>query len=261
MFYLRKKYKNILFKNKMFDKDIQMCFSPRRKVIPYDLRLDTPCRAFFAGPSDCGKTYRLFQILRYAHLMFKEPEHFRHIIVFYNVWTKEYSNNIDLVDLWINHPPTEDDIVKYSAPFKEKFGCVMIIDDFGARLSQDIVDFFTVKSHNLNISAFLINQNLFPRKSFARDITLSTTDTLIFSNPRDPSSISHFGKQFKPGNVPYVRSSYNNSCEEPFAYLWINQRPNRIEGTTRVINNRVIDEWPISSYIENKIDWEKELKR
>ena len=216
-----------------------------------EFQFQTPARVFIAGPSGCGKTTRLFQILEWNSLLFDNKEHFDNIFYFYNTWNKDFDKYGHLVTEFINEYPSIPLIEEKCNSFKEKNGSVVVIDDFGSQLKGDIVEFFTVKSHHLNISVFFLHQNLFPRQSFARDITLNTTDTIIFKNPRDPSQIRHFATQFKPGKSGCLVEAYNKATTEPYSYLWINQRQAACNNL-RVLTNVTPDEWPPYCFIDNE---------
>lgn len=216
----------------------------------FDFKIVTPCRITFAGPSQSGKTYRVFKILEYAEFMLDKPEHAQNVIFFYNKWSKLYENNDHLVSEWIDKCPTTEMIEEKAAPFKDQGGCIVVIDDFGSELTNDIVKFFTVTSHHMNVSGFLITQNLFPDEKYARSCALNTSHTLIFNNKRDRNQVATFGRQ--TGNSAVLKQAYEKATKNiPFSYLWVNHAIETDHKFT--LGSRIcIDEWPPVYYLENE---------
>lgn len=216
----------------------------------FDFKLTTPCRITFAGPSMSGKTYRVFKILEYAEIMLDKPEHAKNVFFFYNKWTKEYDKNKHLVTEWINQCPTTELIEEKAYPFKDGEGCIIVIDDFGSELTKDIVKFFTVSSHHMHVSGFLLTQNLFPGEKYARSCALNTSHTLIFNGKRDRSQINTFGRQI--GNSKALRQAFEKATRNnPYSYLWVNHAID----TNKVFtlgSHICVDEWPPVYYLENE---------
>ena len=55
----------------------------------FDLRVKTPSRILVVGPSQSGKTHRVFQFLKYRDSIFDKPECAdpEHVYCFYKIWT------------------------------------------------------------------------------------------------------------------------------------------------------------------------------
>lgn len=211
-----------------------------------DLRVKNPCTFLFTGPTKAGKTYRLFKFLEYANLIFDNPVCAEHVFYYYKIWTDIYDENKHLVSEWINECPTANMIKEKAEFYKAKGGCVVIIDDFGSELKRDIIPFFTVLSHNLKITGFLLTQNLFPDEKYAREVSRNVTHVLIFQNYRDKEQFIRFARQFAPGagKSKYLLSVYETLLENyPYSYLWFD-----VDQTTsnfcRVKSNILPDEWP-----------------
>ena len=60
---------------------------------------------------------------------------------------------------------------------------VVVIDDFMQELTKDVSLLFSTFSHHLNVTVFLLAQNLFLKNPVFRDISLNATYHFIFKNP------------------------------------------------------------------------------
>ena len=217
-----------------------------------DLRVKTPARFFFAGPSQCGKTYRVFRFLEWADYMFDKPKIADRVFYFYNVWTEEFERNRHLVYEWINMCPTAKMMEEKANLFKESDGCIMIIDDFGTEMTKDIVPFFTRSSHHFKVTGFLLNQNLFPRSNFSKDITLNITHTLIFNNPKENLQIDCFCRQMKPRGWKQIANTYRKATKgNSRSYVWFDHAQETPE-YLRIKSNMVPDEWPPVVWIDEE---------
>lgn len=213
----------------------------------FDFKIETPCRVFLAGASESGKTYRVFRIIEYSDILFKRPEEVEHVIYFYNVWTKEYEKNKHMVHEWVNEKPTSDLVLKKTAPFK-KTGCLVVIDDFGCNIGQDLIQCFTVLSHHNHISLFLLSQNLFPKQGLSREFRLNLTHTLIFKQNVDRTQFSNLAKQFKPEHFQAVKKAYRRATRRKYGYLCVLHQDSLPE-TLRLYSRICPDQWPPEVYI------------
>ena len=123
----------------------------------FDLRVKTPARIIVVGPSQSGKTYRVFEFLKYKDFLFDKPECAdpERVYCFYKIWTDVFEQNKDLVKNWVNKFPSSSDLEEIGLLFKDKGGCTIIIDDFEEKLNSGIADFFKNLSHHLKITKFI----------------------------------------------------------------------------------------------------------
>ena len=98
---------------------------------------------------------------------------------------------------------------------------LLIIDDLMHEIGKDLASIFCVYSHHKCISVFFLNQNLFFRNKYIRDINLNTQYLILFKQRRDLSSIQALAKQIFPGQVANFLDIYKESTLEQFSYLLI----------------------------------------
>lgn len=210
-----------------------------------DMRISTPCRIICAGASMCGKTYRIFKMIRDAEYIFNNPEEVKNVVYFYNIWGDEFDKNKDLVREWINEKPTKEVLLQKAEEYK-KTGCLVIIDDYGNYIDNDMIETFTVFSHHGRLSVIILVQNLFAPN--IRELRLNATITLIFKSCVDKTQIVNFAKQFDPEFTSFVRRAYAAATKEKHGYLLVNHQDNILD-VYRLYSNICVDQWPPVLYL------------
>jgi len=103
---------------------------------------------------------------------------------------------------------------------------LLCLDDLlESAFSSDIVSRIFTQGRNKNISTILLTQNLFPRYSNARNISLNANYLIIFRNLRDASSISHLARQVCPSNSKEFSELFINNINRPYSYLLLDFTP------------------------------------
>ena len=187
----------------------------------FDLRFYTPSTFILAGASQSGKTTFVLNLLRQIDSYFANPKCKQNVIYYFKEWQEalELFQNEDIVTQWINELPTAEEFKNKTLPYKDGDGSIVVIDDFGQELNSDIQDIFTVLSHHTNTTVFLLVQNIFPKNRVFRDISLKSTYIVLFKNPRDASQISHYARQFAPGNHHYIVDAFRECTKNAYSYM------------------------------------------
>lgn len=99
---------------------------------------------------------------------------------------------------------------------------VYVLDDLleSAFKSKTVSEMFT-QGRNRGIGVILLTQNIFPRDSMARNISLNCNFMVIFRNIRDRSSFNHLSRQLLPANSKNLSEFFLNCVAKPFSYLLI----------------------------------------
>ena len=186
----------------------------------YDVRLKCPSSSIIAGSSGCGKTSLILKILENIDVMIEKPSVKENVIYFYNNWQPLFESfrKKGIVKEWINEAPTEESMIAKTLGHN-KSGSIVIIDDFGAEIGKDFVKIFAELCHHTQSMVFLLNQTIFPKNPYFRDISLNAGYCFLFKNPRDKSQITNFARQFSPGNTRYVVDAFHEATREPHSYL------------------------------------------
>ncbi len=161
------------------------------------------------------------------------------IVFFYKQWQRLYDKMLESFYIsFVNEIPTTERIKHLSQPYSNRGGSVLVIDDFMQELTKDVSILFSTLSHHLNITVFLLTQNLFSKNPVFRDISLNATYNFIFKNPRDSSQISHFGRQYAPGKSSFITSVYDKATHLPHSYILFDnhqETPNSIRLRSNIL--------------------------
>lgn len=219
----------------------------------YDLRFCNPSTFVLAGPSQCGKTTFTFNLLRNAHIMFQDPRCVQNVLYYYNQWQTGFDrfDKEKIVTSWINELPTTDGMQEKTMPFAEIGGSIVIIDDFAQQLKKDTIDIFSRLAHHTKSVVLLLTQNLFSKNPVFRDISLNSTYIVLFKNPRDVSQITHFARQFAPGDTKFVVDSFCDVTKKPYTYM-VYDYHQATPDLLRVRTNIFPNETPMLVYFSKK---------
>ena len=172
-----------------------------------DPRLKHPFACLVAGPTGCGKTTFVKELIEKAQMLIDPPP--QRIVWCYGEWQSGYQN-------------IEAEFVEglYTA-FDPSIPNLVVIDDMMGESEKQIAELFTRKSHHCNLSVVYIVQNIFQKSKESRTISLNTHYMVVFKNPRDSTQITHLAKQMYPHNIKYVQEAFEDGTSKPFGYLFI----------------------------------------
>ena len=175
-----------------------------------DPRLKHPFTALVAGPTGCGKSTLVKQLVEHqAELIDPVPEQ---ILWYYGEWQPLYESmpGVEFIEGLPDMQTLQNQ--------KRK---LVIIDDLMTETNKSITALFTKGSHHLNLSVLHLVQNVFDGNKQARTISLNAHYLVIFKNPRDASQITHLAKQMYPGHVKYLQEAFRDATSKPFGYLLV----------------------------------------
>lgn len=168
-----------------------------------------------AGPTGCGKTVFLDNMIRNADTLFsKKPGP---VYYFYKLYQDKFRDMESYVN-FVEGMCTMDWI---RANVKEGQNTVLILDDLARNMSEDTSEIFSVASHHMDCNVCLVVHNLFDKNKAFRNISLNSRYLVVFKNPRDTSSITAFAKQFDPGNAARMMRIYRDATAKPFSHLFV----------------------------------------
>ena len=181
-----------------------------------------PFRAFVAGPSWCGKTELIQNILQNLNTLVDKQ--IDRIVLCYNEWQDKYEilkymeRPIEFVQGTVN-----------INDFDNSINNLIILDDLMSKCkeSSDILDLFTIKSHHRNISVFLVTQNIFIKGKWTRDLNLNSSYMIIFRNIRDVTQISTLARQMFPGKTKDFLRVFDDatSADDDHGYVFLDLNP------------------------------------
>ena len=199
-----------------------------------------PFNYIISGPTMCGKTFFLKEILKFRDILITPVP--TKIYFCYKSWQKTYDDFkelipnivfikglIDFDDLNINHK----NMIIFDDLMKE---CIE---------SESVMNIFTVGSHHKNTSTFFLSQNIFAQGKFSRDISLNANYMIIFRNPRDLQQIQVLARQMFPNDSKFLIESFQDSTLKPHGYLFLDLKQstesrNRIQSGILPNQKRII---------------------
>lgn len=209
-----------------------------------DLRLKCPFTMCLIGVSKSGKSTFARNLLKHRRLKYNSPP--GKVYWFYKVYQTMYDEMLQLgiVDHFEMGMPTmawmEENITMSN--------CTLVIDDMALEATEDTAKIFSIGSHHYSCNIIFIAQNLFTKNKAFREISLNSTYHVLFKNPRDKSSITHFARQFAPGRTKDVASIYFKATRQPHSYLFIDYHQDTRE-EDRVMSNVLFEKGnPIAMY-------------
>ena len=151
----------------------------------------------------------------------------RSVAYHYYEWQPAFDqlSNTGKVQYFVKGPPTMESIRDLAARTMDEqgySGLLIVMDDFGTEITKDMRDIVAVGVHHMGLAATcFLQQNLFSKTPFNRDLTLNSQYMVFFNSPRDKLMITNFARQFAPGTGSYLIDAYHKIMEKPYKYMLI----------------------------------------
>lgn len=177
-----------------------------------------PFTCLIAGPTQCGKTYFISQVLLYKDILINPVP--QRTIYCYMMWQPIYD------EIRNANPNIEfhQGLIDFESELNESENNLLILDDLMNECdnSQSIMSLFTVGSHHKNTSVFFLVQNLFSRGKYMRTISLNSHYIILFKNPRDRLQILTLARQMFPNKIKFLIESFDDASEnKSHSYLFL----------------------------------------
>ena len=88
-----------------------------------------------------------------------------------------------------------------------------------------VAKFFTKDSYHRKMRVLLWTQHLFYHNKHSRTVSLNAHYMVLFKNVRDTSQITDLAKQMYPGDVKYLKSSYEDATNKHYGGSLIDLKP------------------------------------
>lgn len=201
-----------------------------------------PFTCTISGPSGCGKTQLLMSILDQRDELISLPP--ERIIYCYATWQEKFSEYESFIEF-------KKGIYEDMENLNKDTRNLIIFDDLMTECQNDlsIQNLFTRGSHHLNISVFMLTQNIFNKGKFSRTINLNSHYTILFNNPRDKTQIRYLAREMYPDCSKFLVESYNDATKRAHGYLFLDNKQST-EDVFRVQTN-IVDEFRIVYVLKN----------
>ena len=176
----------------------------------FDPRLKHPFTGMVVGPTRCGKTTLVLNLIERAdEAIVPPPERF---ICCYD----KFPPVVDHIDKEIKFVDGLPDVEDLRDDLKRS---LIVIEDLMSETDQSVSKLFTKRSHHRNISVIYVSQNLYSKNKENRTISLNTHYLVLFKNPRDASQITCLGRQIYPNDSKHFHEAFDDATQQPHNYL------------------------------------------
>lgn len=177
-----------------------------------------------AGPSNCGKTRWVEQLLKRAHYQFEQPP--SSILYCYGVFQELFHQmKKEILTPMTLHEglPT----LEHMEEFNDGKFHIIVLDDLMEKIvkSGEVMQLFSMYCHHKNISAILLTQNIFIQGVHSRNISLNTHIFVLFANKRDEQQIHRLGRQLYPLEWRGFVKAYKDATYLGYGYLIVDVAP------------------------------------
>ena len=230
-----------------------------------------PFTAILAGPTMCGKSTWVKQLLENAMTMISPPP--VRIIWLYKRWQPLYTElqqTVPTIEFIDGIPPN----VKEETFLDTRFPTLIIIDDLmkTATTDEGICDFFIEGAHHRNASVICLLQNLFYKAKGTRTMSLNCQYLVAFKNPRDIQQFSIIFRQMYGANWKKSLEVYKEVVSKPYGHLVIDLKQDTPESKRLVENiftsqppaakdykSGVFNNIPHSSLDRQSVHWDRKM--
>ncbi len=202
------------------------------------LTFEHPFTMCIAGPTSCGKTTWLKNVLQHG-LISPAPTR---IIWCYREWQPLYTE-------MLQHIPNITFVHGIQIPEVDpSFTHLVVIDDLmiDASKDKDVSNMFTVGSHHKNMSIICLLQNLFYQGKENRTMSLNSHYLVLFKNPRDQLQVSCLARQMYPNNAGYFMEKFKKATSVPFGCLVVDLKQTTLE-ENRLKSGNVFDKQQVQT--------------
>ena len=182
----------------------------------YDIRLKENFKTFISGPSRCGKTTFVIDLIDNIFNISSTPPTF--IIYVFKVWQYKF-DEMTKVNIFLED---DESIVEKIMGYSRGQPLLIIFDDMiNSKSLPSLAPLFNVDGRHMNLSLVFLSQRLFVNDEHFRQISQNCDYFVLFKNPRNSSEIRTLANQMTPTTMELVKI-YLEATKSPFSYLFIN---------------------------------------
>ena len=221
----------------------------------FDITLKIGTSMMLAGPSSCGKSSFVKNLITTRHLMFGRPSLNVYIVCsnVQDIYEKMVKSG-DVKEIFYKMP-SKNEILQIAKSGRRN-GTILILDDILSEIAKNNIllqQIFTEMAHHQNLSVVICVQNLFYQNGIFRNLSLNSGYLVPFKNPRDMKQINFLAYQAYASNPQLAIKAYKNATYEPFSYLLMDFTqtcPDYLRLRTDIFPE-AIDDYPPAVYLPN----------
>ena len=195
-----------------------------------------PYSMIVVGPSQCGKTHFIHQLLTHKCITYPDKKPVR-VCWYYNQWQPKYDEiQRDLrgkIRFVQGVPELEEDL----SDIKTSRHTILVLDDLMAEAKDSpVVSKLFTQGRHRNASVILLLQNMFPKGKYNTDISRNATYKVLFRSPGDRKQIDIMAEQTFAKDRPRFMQAYNRETDRPYGYIVVDNHP-RTASEQQVVGN------------------------
>ena len=201
-----------------------------------DFAFQHPYSMIVVGPSQCGKTHFVHQLLTHKCTTYPNKKPVR-VVWCYNQWQPQYDEiQRDLgsnIRFFQGVPELEEDLRE----IKPSKHTIFVLDDLMAEAKDSpVVSKLFTQGRHRNASVILLLQNMFPKGKYNTDISRNATYKVLFRSPGDRKQIDIMAEQTFAKDRPRFMQAYKQETDRPYGYLVVDNHPRTISERQVVAN-------------------------
>ena len=196
------------------------------ETLPHpDFAFQHPYSMMVVGPSQCGKTHFVHQLLTHKCMAYPDKKPLQ-VVWFYNQWQPRYEEIQRALKKKIRFmqglPELEEDLS--SIPTSKH--TIIVLDDLMAQATDSpVVSKLFTQGRHRNASVILLLQNMFPKGKYNTDISRNATYKVLFRSPGDRKQIDIMAEQTFAKDRPRFMQAYKQETDQPYGYLVVDNHP------------------------------------
>lgn len=195
-----------------------------------------PFTARFVGPTACGKTTFLKQVIEQKLI---DPWPSRIFYFYGSSWQSGIFDHLQSMHGVQFVQGLDESIVSENSSHTPT---LLIFDDLIMELrdSETAANLFMRGSHHLNMSVIMIEQSLFPKGKQSVTMKQNSHYIVIFKSPADALGVATLARQMFPRNRGrFLIDAFHDCTRQPFSYLIIDAKqetPDEVRLVTNITN-------------------------
>ena len=230
----------------------------------FDITLKIGTGMILAGPSSCGKSSFVKNLIMSRNILFNKPS-LNVYIVCSNVQNiyEDMVKNKNVKKIFYKMP-SKNEILRFARYGRRTGGTILILDDLLTEIAKNnmlLQEIFTEMAHHQKLTVVLCVQNLFYQNGIFRTLSLNSGYLVPFKNPRDMHQIDIIAYKSYAMDPKVIMKAYKDATYKAYSYLFMDftqTTPDFLRLRTDIFPSH-IDKIPPAIYLPNED--ERALKR
>ena len=204
---------------------------------PYpEFNFQHPCSMMVVGPSQCGKTHFVHQLLTHKRIAYPDKKPVM-VYWFYNQWQPWYEEIQHALKNKIRFAQGLPELAEDLSNIKTSRHTILVLDDLMTQATDSpVVSKLFTQGRHRNASVILLLQNMFLKGKYNTDISRNATYKVLFRSPGDRKQIDIMAEQTFAKDRPRFMQAFNQETDQPHGYIVVDNHP-RTTSEHQVVGN------------------------